>query len=197
MKRYLIIALFVLLVMSIVFYLQRNWVTAHEDLTAGIMTSVVLILALIPALNTLAAMRHERFTSIAMRIRDTYDSGQVLEARIAVQAILNEQEKQGIMSKNKKGQDFLRIIKNYKKNNPSEFLKLISIPALYDNIGWLVKEHCCEAKTIDELLDWELPYTMWEPYIREIQGKKKGESLDDSPTAMYGNFIRLVNILKR
>ncbi len=184
-------------IMFIIFYLQRGWVLEHGDLTAGIITSVILILALIPALNTLSAMHRDRMVSITMRIREAYDSGELIEARKLTLLIINEQEKQGIDSTEKQAEDFRDIVKDYRKNKPSEFLRLIMIPSLFDLIGCLVREHCCEAKAIDAQLNWESAYELWEPYIRDIQKKQKGKSLDDSPTAMYGNFIWLVNNLMK
>ncbi len=197
MKKYLVFSFLVLVIMSVIFYLQRYWVLSHEDLAAGIITSVILILALIPALNTLAAMHRDRMVSMTMRIREAYDSGELIEARKLILSIINEQEKQGINGTEKQAENFRDIVKDYRKKKPSEFLQLIMIPSLFDLIGCLVRERCCKAKAIDAQLNWELAYEQWKPYIRYIQKKQKGEPLDDSPTAMYGNFVWLANKLTK
>lgn len=195
MKKLLLIILPVLIgvILAIIFF--WCWVTTNPELTAGFLTSLILLLASIAALLNLRQMRHDRVASIAAKIRETYDSGEILEARILVLSIINEQEKQGIKSKEEKGESFRDTVKQYKKNNPKEFIKLISIPSMFDTVGWLVREHCCEARAIDAQLDWKAIYELWESYIMDAQDKQTGESLDDSPTAMYGNFIWLVNTL--
>ena len=114
-------------------------------------------------------MNHDRTTSIAMKIREAYDSGEVLEARSLTLSIINEQEEQGIKSTKEKGENFRDIVKIYKKNKPREFIKLISIPSLFESVGWLVKEHCCKPNVIDAQLDWKSTYELWEPYIRDVQ----------------------------
>lgn len=162
-----------------------DWVITNPELTVGFLTSLILFAALTAALLNLRQMRHNRTLSTAMRVRDAYDSSEVLEARAEVLSIINEQK------------NLLDVVHNLKKNSPREFVKLISIPTLFETIGWLAREHCCEPKAIDEMLDWETTYKVWEPYIREIQRKQEGEPLDDSPTAMYGNFIWLVNTLMK
>lgn len=197
MKKYLTFGFLVIVIMSFIFYLQWDWVLENGDLTAGIITSVILILALIPALNTLSAMHHDRMVSMTMQIREAYDSQNLIEARKLVLSIINKQEQQGITDAKIQADNFRDIVNDYKKNKPSEFLTLILIPSLFDLVGCLVRDHCCEAKTIDAQLNWESAYERWKPYIRYIQKKQKGESSKDSPTPMYGNFVWLANELTK
>ena len=188
MKRYLLFAVSVLVAISAIFYCNWDWVIRHEDLAAGFLTSIILVLALIGALLTLRAMRHDRATTIAMTLSQVYESGVIFEGRKLVRKIQLCQENRGIQDRQK---SFLNTLTYYKRSYPDEFMKLSSIPALFDLIGWLVREGCCEAAAIDEQLDWEVHYTMWEPYIRQKQGKKTTETLDDKATAYYGNFVWL------
>ena len=96
-----------------------------------------------------------------------------------------------------KSSAFASTVEHYKVHYPDEFTKLVSIPAMFDMMGWLVRRGCCKAIAIDEQIAWEQPYELWETYIRKIQKKGSQESLDDEPTAMYGNFVWLVNRLQK
>lgn len=192
MKKYILLGFAILICVSAIFYLKWDWVITHGDLAAGFLTSGFLILALIGALFTLRAMRHDRTTSIALELRQDYESGVVFEGRKLVLKIRERQKSLGIQDK--KG-SFLDTIEHYRLNYPEEFMELTSIPALFDLIGWLVREKCCDAKAIDEQIDWKFHYTMWEPYIRHSQHKRPGEPLDDKATAFYGNFVWLYNEL--
>ena len=193
MKKLLIIV--GVLVVGVIFAIRFfwDWVIVNPELTAGFLTAFLLLLAFIAALLNLRQMRHDRTMSLATSLRQTYDSGEIFEARILVQEILNEQENQVAPSQKEKHEYFLSVLEDYSKNKPREFTQLTSIPALFDLIGWLVREHCCELKAIDEQLDCGAVYEQWELYIRKKQGKKNGEPLDESPTATYGNFVWLVN----
>ena len=181
----------------LVILLFWDWVIVNPELTAGFLTAFLLIFAFIAALLNLRQMRHDRTMSLATSLRQTYDSGEIFEARILVQQILNEQESQVAPSQKEKNEYLLSVLKDYKKNKPRAFITLTSIQALFDLIGWLVKEHCCELTAINEQLDCCAIYEQWEPYIREQQGKKSSEPLDESPTATYGNFVGLVKRLNK
>lgn len=181
----------------LVIFFFWDWVIVNPELTAGFLTAFLLIFAFIAALLNLRQMRHDRTMSLAISLRQTYDSGEVFEARILVQQILNEQESQVAPSQKEKNEYLLSVLEDYRRNKPREFITLTSIPALFDLIGWLVKEHCCELKAINEQLDCCAAYELWELYIREQQGKKSGEPLDKSPTATYGNFVWLVKRLSK
>jgi len=194
MKKYITAVLIALVIISVIFYLKWDWVLANDELAAAFLTSSVLILALVGALLTLSAMRHDRATSIAMNLREFYESGTVFEGRILAGHIQKLQRARGIKNKQ---DSFLNTIKYLRQNNPDVFMKLISIPALFDLAGWLVRRGCCEAAAIDEQIAWEAHYEMWELYIRWIQEKKSKELLDDSPTAMYGNFVWLAKEINK
>lgn len=172
----------------------KTWTYAHEDLTAGLLTAAILLVALIIAKRQLRSMRDDRHASIALNIRRDYDSGTVLEGRRLTLEILNQFESEKI---NDRPKSFMEIVENYKKSSPEKFMHLTSVPALFDHIGWIVRNKCCEAQTIDEQLPWEKYFDLWEIYIRKIQEKKNKEELDDKPTTMYGNFVWLANELKK
>jgi len=188
------IAVLFLVGLCLLFYCQWHWIVAHRALIFGLLTPGILLVALIIAIFTLRAMRHDRATSIAMTLSQMYDSGIMFEARLMVKRILIEQENRGIQDIQR---SFLNTVDYYKGNYTEEFTKLTAIPAFFDLIGWLVRRRCCDTHAIDEQLDWELPYTLWEGYIRQTQHKKEGEALDDSPSAFYGNFVWLANQLRR
>lgn len=196
MRKFFIVILVISLVGAILaIYFFWDWVINNPELTAGFLTSFLLLLAFSAALMNLRQMSHDRAISLAMSLRETYDSGEILEARALVHKILNEKETHGVQIDKDKQEHFLSVVNDYRKNKPREFVRLTSIPAMFDSIGWLVRKNCCEPKAIDEQLDWGSVYKLWEPYIREKQDKKPDEKLDDSATVMYGNFVWLVNKL--
>ena len=196
MRKFIIVLLIIsLLGATVSIYFFWDWVITNPELTAGFLTSFLLLLAFFAALMNLRQMSHDRAISLAMKIRETYDSGNILEARSLVYKILREKENLGVQSDKDKNEHFLSVVKDYRINNLEDFVKLIAIPSLFDSIGWLVRKKCCEPKVIDETLDWEKVYELWEPYIREIQNKQPDEKLDNSATAMYGNFVWLVTKL--
>lgn len=180
------------------FHISANaivqWAYDHEDLVAGIITATVLGIALIAARRTLGAMRHDRFTTIAMNLRRDYDSGIVVEGRKLAYKIDAELTSRGIEDK---PSAFASTVEHYKVHYADEFAKLVSVPAMFDMIGWLVRNGCCKVTAIDEQINWERAYEQWETYIRRIQNKDKQEPLDDKSIAMYGNFVWLVNQLQK
>lgn len=192
MKKYIVFVVFVLVVISAIYYCRWDWVIDHEELAAGFVTSVILILALIGALLTLRAMQHDRTTSLTMTISQIYESGVIFEARKLTRKIVIWQESCGIQDE---PANFFNIIMCYRLNYVDEFIKLESIPALYDMIGWLVRKKCCEYKAIDEQLDWKVHYKLWKPYIRYKQGKTETEELSEKASDYYGNFVYLANKL--
>lgn len=173
-----------------------NWVTSNKELAAGFITAYFLFLALIVALYTVRQMRHDRLTSIAMSIRQNYDSGIILEARELVLRINNELDKTGVKKINERAEYLKHILSYYKTHYPEGYVKLHTIPAFFDLIGWLVHRGLCDAKAIKEQIEVETPFRYWENYIREIQGKSKTELLDSSPTSYYGNFVALAKKLR-
>lgn len=180
--------------MNLIWTTFIDWVYKHEPLAAGILTAIVLFAAFIAAIRTLHAMRRERTITIAMNLRRDYESGIVFEGRKLAYKIDVYLTKRGIEDKSSA---FASTVQIYKTEYPDEFAKLVSIPAVFDMIGWLVRNGCCEAISVDEQIDWEQPYQLWEAYIREIQKKSIKEPLDDNPTAMYGNFVWLVKHLQK
>jgi hypothetical protein len=83
------------------------------------------------------------------------------------------------------------MVESYRVKNIAEFMKLTSVPALFDMMGWLVRKGCCDVIAIDERVDWETHYDLWEKYIINLQGKADTQLLDDRPAAIYGNFVWL------
>jgi len=171
-----------------------EWVYAHEDLAAGILTAIILSAALVAAIRTLRAMRHDRATTIAMDLRRDYESGMVFEGRKLAYKIDAYLTRRGVKDKSLA---FASTVQHYKTEYPDEFAKLVSIPALFDMMGWLVRNGCCQAVAVDEQIAWEQPYELWEEYIRITQNKSDKEPLDDKATAMYGNFVWLVKRLQK
>lgn len=173
-----------------------DWVTNNGALTAGLITSFILLMAFTGALISLNEVRRDRATSIAMAIREHYDTGIILEARELVLRINNELDKIGAKKLNKKRDHLQHILNHYRTNYPEGFVKLHSIPAFFDLIGWLVRRGCCDAKAIKEQIEVETPFRYWENYIRQVQGKSKTDFLDTSPTSYYGNFVWLAKKLR-
>jgi len=172
--------------------IATNWIYAHEELAAGLLSFFVLIAALTIAIRTLKAMRHDRATSLALSIRQDYDSGVVWEGRVLTRKLLTEFESKGIIDEQT---SFLKAIEDCKKNSTEDFMRLISIPALFDLMGWLVRRGCCRASEVDEQFDWQRHYNLWEPYIRQVQQKTEKQPLDDKSNAYYGNFVWLAQQL--
>lgn len=194
-------------VFSIIFYVSTwlhftsarliiNWMYEHEDLSAGIITGIILAIAIIVAMRTLYAIRHDRSTTIALNLRRDYDSGVVFEGRTLINKICTELSKQGIKDEDRPAV-FDSNLKYYELNYNNEFMKLVSVPALFDMMGWMVRNGCCKATAIDEQLPWEKHYALWETYIRHSQEKGDGQLLDETPTAAYGNFVWLYRELKK
>lgn len=169
-----------------------RWVYAHEDLSAGIITGIILAIALTVAIRTLRAMRHDRATAIATNLRRDYESGVVFEGRALHYKIYNELKRRGIKDTS---DAFASTVNCYKNDYPCEFLKLISVGSLFDMAGWLIRSGCCDVTAIHEQLDWESYYNLWKTYIRNCQNRSPEQPLDDSPTAFYGNFVWLANKL--
>lgn len=172
-----------------------QWIFDHETLSAGLLTAIVLIVALIVAARQLNAMRRDRATSIALDLRQSYESGLVFQGRSLVNKIVRWYESHGVASHDIP-EKFANSVTYYKQNYPDDFMKVTSVPALFDIMGWLVRKKCCKAKWVDEQLDWEGHYKIWEPYIRQIQGKAPGEKLNSEAAAFYGNFVWLVDQLR-
>jgi len=182
-----------------ILYWKWDWVLQHEPLTVGFLTAFVLLVALIAALLQLSAMRHERATSIATYLSQSYDSGIILEGRKLVYTIEAKHKALGIQDTQDAKSSFLNTVLYYEDNHVDDYMRLTSIPAFFDLIGWLVRNKCCDAKAIDEQIDWEHHYKMWEDYIRHYQKKYKqttfGDKCNDKPDAFYGNFVWLADKL--
>lgn len=192
MKWYIFAVLLVSVGISAVYYYNWPWVICHAELAVGFVTSFILISALSGALLTLQAMKHDRTTSLTMNISQIYESGVIFEARNLIRKIAIWQENHNIQDKE---DNFFKTIMYYRLNYIDEFMKLESIPALYDMIGWLVRKKCCEPKAIDDQLDWVVHYKLWEPYIRHKQKKKADEELSENANDYYGNFVYLAKQL--
>lgn len=173
-----------------------DWVILNGALAGGLITTFILLMAFIGALVSLSEIRRDRATTIAMAIREHYDSGIILQARELVLLINNELDKIGVKKLNEKQEHFQHILNHYRTHYPEGFVKLHTIPAFFDLIGWLVHRGCCDAKAIKEQIEVGDPFKYRENYIRQIQGKSKPEPLDTNPTSFYGNFVWLAKKLR-
>jgi hypothetical protein len=190
---YALISLALLSAIITLFYYKWDWMLAHEDLAAGLVTSAILTLALIFTGWTLRNMRQDRSTGIAMGLNTQYESGALLEARQIYHRIKTKQKALKLSDRPK---SFMNTVNYYRKYYPDEFVKLTSMPAFFDNTGWLVRHKCCDPETIGDLIDIVEPYELWEPYIKQEQGKEITEKPSDDPSALYGNFVWLYRFLR-
>jgi len=191
--RFLIVFPPVLIILGTLFYIrvyQWEWAICNPELATGFIAASVLTAGLFSVLWTLYTMRRTRMGEMAMRILELWQTGSVFEARILHHDI-----------KEIKKQDFYKTVENYRLNQAQPYFLLRTIPGLLEFTGWLARERCISTKWLADLLPVEEYYTDWKKLIKEHQkrqGKiKKGEEPIDKADAYFGNFVWLVNKIRK